>query len=133
MPKVKKSNLQHIHIHVHTEKSKPKPKSKPKSKNLRDKSNFRNRRGKEGISHRDIGSHIPFNAVSNPLAVQLNTLENIGLHLLPTVGHDIGEYFGAGNSFGLSHPIQQQISRIDYEQRVHVAGNEILIVVWTMA
>ena len=47
MPQVKKANLQHIHIHIHTEKSKPKPKSKPKSKNLRDKSNFRNRRGKK--------------------------------------------------------------------------------------
>ena len=47
MPQAKKGNLQHIHIHIHTEKSKPKPKSKPKSKNLRDKSNFRNRRGKK--------------------------------------------------------------------------------------
>ena len=117
MPQVKKGNLQHIHIHIHTEKSKPKPKSKPKSKNLRDKSNFRNRRGKKGLSHQDIGSHIPFNAVSNPLAVQLNTLENMRLNLLPTAGHDIGEYFGARSSFGLSHPIQQEINRLDNEQR----------------
>ena len=117
MPKVKKGNLQHIHIHIHTEKSKPKPKSKPKSKNLRDKSNFRNRRGKKGLSHQDIGSHIPFNAVSNPLAVQLNTLENMRLNLLPTAGHDIGEYFGARSAFGLSHPIQEQINRIDNQTR----------------
>jgi hypothetical protein len=117
MPKVKKGNLQHIHIHIHTEKSKPKPKSKPKSKNLRDKSNFRNRRGKKGLSHQDIGSHIPFNAVSNPLAVQLNTLENMRLHLLPTAGHDIGEYFGARSAFGLSQPIQEQINRIDNQTK----------------
>jgi len=117
MPSVKKGNLQHIHIHIHTEKSKPKPKSKPKSKNLRDKSNFRNRRGKKGLSHQDIGSHIPFNAISNPLAVQLNTLENMRLQLLPTAGHDIGEYFGARSAFGLSHPIQQQINRKDNEPR----------------
>jgi hypothetical protein len=117
MPKVNKGNLQHIHIHIHTEKSKPKPKSKPKSKNLRDKSNFRNRRGKKGLSHQDIGSHIPFNAVSNPLAVQLNTLENMRLNLLPTAGHDIGEYFGARSAFGLSHPIQEQINRIDNQTK----------------
>ena len=117
MPQVKKGNLQHIHIHIHTEKSKPKPKSKPKSKNLRDKSNFRNRRGKKGLSHQDIGSHIPFNAVSNPFAVQLNTLENMRLQLLPTAGHDIGEYFGARSAFGLSHPIQEQINRIDNQTK----------------
>jgi hypothetical protein len=117
MPQVKKGNLQHIHIHIHTEKSKPKPKSKPKSKNLRDKSNFRNRRGKKGLSHQDIGSHIPFNAVSNPLAVQLNTLENMRLQLLPSAGHDIGEYFGARSAFGLSHPIQEQINRIDNQTK----------------
>ena len=39
------------------------------------------------------------------------------LNLLPTAGHDIGEYFGARSSFGLSHPIQQQINRKDNEQR----------------
>ena len=117
MPQVKKGNLQHIHIHIHTEKSKPKPKSKPKSKNFRDKNNFRNRRGKKGLSHQDIGSHIPFNAISNPLAVQLNTLENMRIHLLPTTGHDIGEYFGARSAFGLSNPIQQQINRKDNEPR----------------
>ena len=117
MPQAKKGNLQHIHIHIHTEKSKPKTKSKPKSKNLRDKGNFRNRRGKKGLSHQDIGSHIPFNTVSNPLAVQLNTLENMRLQLLPTAGHDIGEYFGARSAFGLSHPIQEQINRIDNQTK----------------
>ena len=39
------------------------------------------------------------------------------LHLLPTAGHDIGEYFGVRSSFGLSNSIQEQINRIDNEQR----------------
>lgn len=97
-----------IHIHIHIDKEKPK-KEKSKMANAKKRFGVR-RRGKKGLSHRDIGSHIPFNAVANPMAVQLNTLENMRLQLLPSHGDNINELYGSKANFGLSTSLEKQIA-----------------------